>query len=129
MITTERPHALIGHVALSSISSGTHGVGGWILAPLGVDPNHQGQGVGRALVQQALSHGLSNGDPLVLVYGDPAYYGQFGFTTESARRFTPPFSLAHPIGWQAIDNTSPGGENHISIPVRCHPALMHAELW
>lgn len=50
-----------------------------LLGPLAVDPDHQGEGIGRALVAEGLKRARARGYGLVLLVGDPAYYGRFGF--------------------------------------------------
>lgn len=73
---------IIGHVALSpvSISNGaTHWYG---LGPLSVAPEHQGQGVGSQLVDQALTELRKLGASGCVVAGDPSYYARFGFRAE-----------------------------------------------
>ena len=49
------------------------------LSPLSVHPDHQRRGVGSALVREVLALADQRGEPLVVVEGDPAYYGRFGF--------------------------------------------------
>lgn len=49
------------------------------LAPLGVLPDAQRQGVGAALVRAALSRAPSLGWRAIFLLGSPAYYGRFGF--------------------------------------------------
>lgn len=49
------------------------------LGPLSVHPAVQGQGVGTALMRNALARAERAGETLVALLGDPAYYGQFGF--------------------------------------------------
>ena len=39
-----------------------------------------------------------NGDPLMFVYGDPAYYGRFGFEKALAVRYAAPHPLLMPMG-------------------------------
>jgi predicted N-acetyltransferase YhbS len=60
-------------VAIDSAEGRTHALG---LAPLAVLPEVQRSGVGSALVRHALAQ---LGDACVVVLGDPAYYGKFGF--------------------------------------------------
>jgi putative acetyltransferase len=50
-----------------------------VLSPLSVLPAHQGYGVGGALVQHALAAAEADGEWAVVLEGDPAYYGRFGF--------------------------------------------------
>jgi putative acetyltransferase len=49
------------------------------IAPLSVHPDHQGQGVGSALMSQLLRTADDQGWPLVVLLGSPRYYGRFGF--------------------------------------------------
>jgi putative acetyltransferase len=49
------------------------------LSPLSVAPSHQGRGIGSALTREALRLADEAGEPLVLILGNPAYYGRFGF--------------------------------------------------
>lgn len=49
------------------------------LAPLGVRPENQGRGVGSALVEAALRRAAVRREPLVVVLGEPGFYGRFGF--------------------------------------------------
>jgi putative acetyltransferase len=49
------------------------------LAPVGVAPTRQRQGIGGALVRAGLARLKDRGERLVFVLGDPAYYGRFGF--------------------------------------------------
>lgn len=55
------------------------------LAPVCVAPGAQGHGVGSALVRALIGAARQAGWPLLVVLGDPAYYGRFGF--EPASRY------------------------------------------
>ena len=57
------------------------------LAPVGVLPDHQGRGVGSALIHAALERARSKGFDAVFVLGEPAYYRRFGFSVEDARDY------------------------------------------
>ena len=61
------------------------------LAPLAVLPDRQGQGVGSKLVRVALENAREFGCHGVLVLGDPAYYGRFGFSADVASGVSAPF--------------------------------------
>jgi putative acetyltransferase len=50
------------------------------LAPVGVSPSLQRQGIGSALIRHGFARLRDRAERLVFVLGDPAYYGRFGFT-------------------------------------------------
>ncbi|MDA9916201.1 N-acetyltransferase [bacterium] len=84
----------------ASLEPGQHG-GCWVLAPLAVATETRGLGVGGKLVDHLLLDLKAQGAFGVFVYGDPNYYGRFGFTREAAEFVSAPFSLEHPNGWSA----------------------------
>ncbi len=49
------------------------------VAPLAVAPSHQREGIGSALMTDLLRRAEDAGWPLVVVLGNPEYYGRFGF--------------------------------------------------
>lgn len=55
------------------------------VAPLAVEPIHQGIGVGTLLMSDMIRRGECLALPLFVLLGDPGYYERFGF--ESAERF------------------------------------------
>ncbi|MDP2410137.1 MAG: N-acetyltransferase [Pseudolabrys sp.] len=57
------------------------------LAPLGVAPSHQRNGIGSALTRAGLAQLKENGERLVFVVGDPLFYQRFGFSLEAARAY------------------------------------------
>ncbi|MCL5742900.1 MAG: N-acetyltransferase, partial [Acidobacteria bacterium] len=78
-LVAEQDGRVIGHIAFSpvTVSDGTrHWYG---LGPVSVLPEHQRQGIGKALIREGLSRlkGL-NAQGCCLV-GHPEYYRQFGF--------------------------------------------------
>ena len=91
---------------------------GALLGPLAVAPRYQRQGVGSALVRAGLQRLSAGGLSQVLVLGDPAYYGRFGFRSETA--VAPPYPLpAEWIGaWQSLplDDAAPLGPGSLALP-------------
>ncbi|RDI59388.1 GNAT family N-acetyltransferase [Microvirga subterranea] len=86
---TDRP---VGHIAFSRLAmSDAPSVGACALAPLAVDPTRQRQGIGSALIKQGLDRLVEQGWDLVLVLGDPNYYGRFGFAAEAAAALRTPY--------------------------------------
>jgi putative acetyltransferase len=57
------------------------------LAPLAVEPNFHGTGIGGALIREAHIKLREAGEKLSLVLGEPAYYGRFGYTHARAAKF------------------------------------------
>ena len=93
-------------VAASGADVVGHVLGGWGrlgdreaigLAPLGVRPDFQRQGVGSNLVREFLARANAGGRPLVLLLGNPAYYSRFGFEPAGRHGIVyPPFDAADP---------------------------------
>lgn len=84
--------AVAGHVQLnrSWLDARPALVDVLVLSPLGVDPGHQGQGIGAALVRAALDTAAQEGAPAVFLEGSPDYYGRHGFERASRLGFTRP---------------------------------------
>lgn len=97
-----------------------------LLAPLAVDPDHQRQGVGSALVRDGLRRLQQAGFARVCVLGDPAYYGRLGFKADSA--IVPPFAL--PSGWaEAWQSQFLSDPATLSGRLVVPAQWQHAELW
>lgn len=65
------------------------------LSPLGVLPEHQGQGHGSALARAAVDAVRERGEPALIVEGNPTYYGRFGFVrADEVGLLPPPEALA-----------------------------------
>src|SRR5215470_10537411 len=69
---------LVGTVRLWHVSAG--GTPALILGPLAVDSAFRKLGVGAALMDHALAAARARGHRAVLLLGDAAYYGRFGFS-------------------------------------------------
>src|ERR1700756_3468783 len=59
-----------------------------MLGPLTVDPPFRKRGVGRALLDRALSDAKAKGHRLVILVGDEPYYGRVGFKAVPKGRAT-----------------------------------------
>lgn len=124
-----RDPSVIGHIALSPVylEPGS-GLTGYLLSPLGVLPEGQKGGVGKALVTNGLAELKGRSIDVALVYGDPKYYGRFGFSADVASQFEPPFDLEFPFGWQGLA-LNPAAELESSVGFTCVAPLDDPSLW
>ena len=92
------------------------------LSPLGVLPAYQRRGHGSELVRASLEAVRAVGEPLLLVQGDPAYYGRFGFVRASGLGLLRPPEALNDFGFQAVvlepNATLPQGQVVYSEPFR-----------
>ena len=128
-LKTEEHKRLIGHIAFSPLESQTTGeLIGYLLAPLAVHPDFQRRGTGSTLVREGLKRLKETNEGVVLVYGDPDYYGRFSFKAELAKAYSPPYELSFPHGWQALRLTEIDSSKRPE-KIQCVKALDRAELW
>jgi predicted N-acetyltransferase YhbS len=73
--------AIVGTVRLWDVTAGI-GRPALLLGPLAVHPDHRSRGIGAALMRHALAAAARRGHGAVLLVGDAAYYGRFGFSPE-----------------------------------------------
>ena len=89
-----------GHILFSEIvlKTAKDPVSALALAPVAVRPEFQRRRLGRALILAGLRRVRELGHRIVLVLGEPEYYGRFGFTVELARGVRSPWSGPHYMG-------------------------------
>jgi len=120
-----------GHVLFTAVTiEGTDAApAAAILAPLAVLPDRQAQGAGSTLVRDGLSRLTQSGTVLIFVFGDPGYYGRFGFEAALPHGFTP----THPVppeyehGWlvQSLNGSWPAAKGRGV----CADCLNDARYW
>jgi putative acetyltransferase len=92
------------------------------LSPLAVLPEHQRRGHGSALVRASLDAVRARGEPLLVVEGNPAYYGRFGFVRADEIGLLPPPECLHDRAFQVAvldpEATLPQGRVVYSEPFR-----------
>jgi putative acetyltransferase len=119
----------IGHVAFSPVTTdGADGLKVYILAPLAVRPEHQKCGVGSLLVEDGKRRLSDMGVDVLLVYGDPEYYGRFGFSVAAAEGCIPPYDIQHRLGWQGVV-LSEHGIPESPQQLKCVAPLRDPALW
>ena len=84
---------IVGHVMVSRGHVEPSGDEILLLGPIGVTPERQGEGIGRALVEAALAGSRARGAACVALVGDPALYERFGFVQAE------PLGVLPPEGW------------------------------
>ena len=60
------------------------------VGPLAVLPSHQRRGIGSALMEETIRIADARGEPLLLLEGNPKYYGRFGFVRADELGLLPP---------------------------------------
>ena len=86
-----------GHVLFSALT--IDGESGAVsLAPIGVRPQLQRRGLGSELIRRGIDRCKERGCSAIIVLGDPAYYGRFGFSSALAQRLVAPYAGPHFMG-------------------------------
>lgn len=127
-LVADEPDAILGHISFSPVRTKSKDEAfGYILAPLAVNPENQKKGIGSSLVREGIQILTNRGAEIVFVYGDPDYYGRFGFLANSVEKFIPPYTLKHPFGWQAL--TIKHADYTTEEKIECINPLNKPELW
>lgn len=100
----------------------------FLLSPMAVATDRQGQGVGQALLTHALTALRAAGVDVAITYGDPAFYGKVGFRPLAAQTAAPPQPLSQPHGWIGQSLTAPTLDP-LRGPSTCAAALNDPALW
>ena len=79
---------VVGHVTASRATVATDAV--VAVGPIGVLPDHQGTGIGSALMDAVLTAADAADVPLIVLLGAPQYYSRFGFRPAKELGVTPP---------------------------------------
>lgn len=85
---------IVGHVMLSEAGIQTENgpVEALALGPVGVLPDRQGEGIGSALIREALGRCARAGHRIVVLVGHPGYYPRFGFSAGLAENLSSAYS-------------------------------------
>jgi putative acetyltransferase len=100
----------------------------FLLSPMAVASESQGQGIGQALLTQALETLRSEGIQIAITYGDPNFYGRVGFRPITEDQARAPLPLSFPHGWMGRSLTEE------QMPVlqgssTCVSALNRSDVW
>jgi putative acetyltransferase len=88
---------VVAHLLFSDLSiEHDHGsLKALALAPVAVLPEFQRQGIGTALIREGIERAHAAGHSAILVLGDPAYYGRFGFSLDLGAHVRSAYSGPH----------------------------------
>lgn len=91
-LVAEADGELVGHVMLSRgwLDAPASLVTVRVLSPLAVVPDRQRQGIGRQLIEHAITKSEEARSPAVFLEGDPGYYATSGFAPAGSRGFQSP---------------------------------------
>ena len=100
----------------------------YLLSPVAVAPDRQGQGIGQKMLAEALAALRAAGAEVAVTYGDPAFYGRVGFEPVTVGDVPAPYPLSQPEGWLAQSLT---GQPLAPLKgrVTCAPALSDPAFW
>lgn len=94
LVARDRHSGLIGTVRLWNIHAGITPAGAplpaLLLGPLAVSPEHEGKGIGAALMRASITEARRLGHGAVLLVGDAPYYERFGFFADKTQTLMMP---------------------------------------
>ncbi len=122
---------LLGHVLFTPVwlaGCVDQAAAGMILAPFAIQPNRQGQGIGRRLIEASLADLRKRSVERVFVLGDPALYGRFGFMPALDQGWLAPQPIPeeHRGAWMVLGL---GPSDRAPGLVRCCEALEDPQYW
>ena len=117
---------VVGHVLFTKVTVEPDDGGRRLLgmAPLSVDPSHQGRGIGSGLVKRGLEDCRSAGCDAVVVLGEPDYYGRFGFEKASAYGLANEYGVDDPF---MVVPLRPGALDGLSGTARYEPEFLEVD--
>jgi len=114
-MVVEEDGEVLGHILFSRLWADRFQLYG-ALAPLSVRPDHHRKGLGSRLIQAGLQGAREFGCFGVLVLGDPAYYGRFGFSADAARQIKAAYSGLAAFQALALEDNAFEGELNVTYP-------------
>lgn len=130
MIIGIKAHAsneILGGIFLTRLQF-QEGIQAYLLAPVGVHPNHQGKKIGTQLIEYAVQYLKSQNTPFLMTYGDPKYYSRFGFQWVSTQTVPAPHPLSQPEGW-LYKGILAESVMKLQGPVFCAEPFNQKDLW
>lgn len=107
-LVAESASRVVGHVAFSPVTVGGEFAEWYGLGPVSVLPEHQGHGIGAALIERGIATLRNRGAHGIVLLGSPAYYARFGFMHDP--RLAYPGPPAEYFQCLLLAGDMPGGE-------------------
>lgn len=79
-----------------------------LLGPVAVHPTHQGEGLGRSLIEDSLQRAAPLGWQRVMLVGDASYYQRFGFEKLKGVVMPPPTNPERVLGRALVERAWDG---------------------
>jgi putative acetyltransferase len=114
-LVAEEDGEVAGHILFSRLWADRFELYG-ALAPVAVHPGRHRQGLGSKLVCSGLEYAREFGCHGLLVLGDPAYYGRFGFSAEAAREVSAPYRGLAAFQGLALEDDAFAGAISVAYP-------------
>lgn len=114
-LVSEEDGEVVGHILFSRLWADRYELYG-ALAPVAVHPDRHRQGLGSKLVRAGLETAREFGCYGVLVLGDPAYYGRFGFSAEAASTVRAPYGGLAAFQALALEDNAFAGAVTVTYP-------------
>ena len=108
---------VVGSIRLWEVAAGSDRAA-LLLGPLAVHPDCRQRGIGGALMRRALRVAGKRGHAAVLLVGDPAYYGRFGFSAEKTGKLWLPGlgDSSRLLGHEFVGGALDGARGSIRAP-------------
>jgi predicted N-acetyltransferase YhbS len=118
---------IVGSVRLWSVWAGADRPA-LLLGPLAVHPDRRNRGIGSALMRHALDSARRLDHRVVLLVGDAAYYGRFGFSAEqTGKLWLPgPYEAHRLLGFELRPGALEGARGLIKAPKPATKLLVRA---
>lgn len=128
VFTLEEEGSLLGACVFTRLTYAQDDRTVFVLGPVAVKPERQGQGIGQALLRHGLRVLRDAGVDIAMTYGDPNYYQKVGFQSVSEDEAPAPFKLQFPHGWLGQSLTDRPW-SAIKGPSSCVSALNNPVFW
>ena len=119
-------HVMVSFVGLDDLAGNVRTIAS--LSPLAVAPDRQGQGIGTALVAAVTAEADRRGEPVVVLEGNPKYYGRLGFEPSAPQGITitlPSWAPPEAAQMMRLGSYDPAIRGHVIYPPAFDGVIEH----